>query len=88
MLYINGSLCTHGIIAGLINNCRCSFFSENCSFEERYNDKNFIMKMKASRFVFSDVIHSLYPSDELLITYNLCKPPITPQRFLALGLEL
>ena len=41
LLYIDGHPCTHGNIARFINSSRCSLFSENYSFKEHSNDKEF-----------------------------------------------
>ena len=75
MLYIDGHTCTHGSIGGFINSSRCSFFFASCSFEEHFNDQEFFMKRKAYRFVVVHAIHSLSPSDDLLINYNFFISP-------------
>ena len=77
MLHINDHPHAHGNIAGFKNSSRCSLFFANCPFEEQFNDHDFFMKMKASRFVIVHAIHSLSLGDELLINYNFCRPPTT-----------
>jgi hypothetical protein len=71
-----------------VNSYKSSLFSEDCSFEEHSNDKEFFMKRKASNFVFLHAIHSLSSSDELLIYYNFRRPPTACKKHLALGLPL
>ena len=88
MLYIDSCPRTHGNIVGFINRSKSSLFSANCCFEKHSNDKEFLMKRKASRFVVVHTICSLSPSDELLINYNFCRLPTTRQKCLALGLPL
>ena len=88
LLYIDGHPHTPGKIAGFINSSRCSLFSTNCSFEEHVNDQDFFMKRKSSRFVVVQAIHSLSPSDELLINYTFCRPPTACQRRLTLVIFL
>ena len=56
LLYIDGFLHTHGNIEGFINRSTCSLFSTNFSFEEHFNDEEFFMKIKASRF---GVVHEI-----------------------------
>ena len=85
---IDGRPSTHRYIAGFINSCRFSLFSANCSFEEHFNDQEFFMKRKVSRFVFIHAIRSLSPSDELLINCNFRRPLTAHQRHHALGLPL
>ena len=46
------------------------------------------MKKKVSRFVVEHAICSISAGDELLINYNLRRPPISHQRRLALILPL
>ena len=88
LLYIDGHPCTHGNIARFINSSMCSLFSANCSFEEHFNDQDFFMKRKSSRFVVIHAICSLSLVDELLINYNFPRPPTACQRHHALGLPL
>jgi hypothetical protein len=88
LLYIDGHPWTHGNIAGFINSCRSSLFSENCSFEEHSNDKEFFMKRKASIFLVVHAICSLSLGDKLLIKYNFRRPPTTHQKCFAFGLPL
>jgi hypothetical protein len=57
-------------------------------FEEHSNDKEFSMKRKASGFVVVHAIHSLFPGDAFLISYNFHRPLIAHQRKLAFGLYL
>ena len=88
LLYINGHPHTHRNIAGFMNSSRCSFSFAKCSFEEHFNDEEFFMKRKASKFVVVHAIHSLSPGEDLLINYKFRIPSTTSQRHFALGLPL